>query len=82
VGKFSSSVALSADGSVVLVGGSNDNGGVGAAWTFEQRAGHWIQEQKLVGAGEAKKSASSVPMSSGDGVIGRPNDNGIGAAAE
>jgi hypothetical protein len=80
VGKFSSSVALSADGSVVLVGGSNDNGGVGAAWTFEQRAGHWTQEQKLVGAGEAKKSASSVPMSSGDGV--RPNDNGIGAAAE
>jgi hypothetical protein len=81
VGKFSSSVALSADGSVVLVGGSNDNGGVGAAWTFEQRAGHWIQDQKLVGAGVAK-SAASIPMSSGDGVKGRPNDNGIGVAAE
>ena len=42
VGTFSPSVALSADGSVVLLGGANDNGGVGAAWTFTQRAGHWI----------------------------------------
>jgi hypothetical protein len=82
VGKSSPSVALSADGSVVLVGGSNDNGGVGAAWTFAQRAGHWIQEQKLVGAGEAGRPASSVPMSPEDGVTGRPNDNRRGAAAE
>ena len=42
VGTFSPSVALSADSSVVLLGGANDNGGVGAAWTFTQRAGHWI----------------------------------------
>ena len=42
VGKSSSSVALSADGRIVLLGGSNDNGGIGAAWTFAQQAGHWI----------------------------------------
>ena len=82
VGTFSPSVALSADGSVVLLGGANDNGGVGAAWTFTQRAGHWIQEQKLVGAGEARKPASSVPMSFEDGAMGKPNDNRMGAAAE
>jgi hypothetical protein len=82
VGTFSPSVALSADSRVVLLGGANDNGGVGAAWTFTQRAGHWIQEQKLVGAGEARKPASSVPMSLEDGVMGKPNDNRMGAAAE
>ena len=31
VGRSASSVVLSADGSTVMVGGSNDNGGVGAA---------------------------------------------------
>jgi hypothetical protein len=82
VGTFSPSVALSADSRVVLLGGANDNGGVGAAWTFTQRAGHGIQEQKLVGAGEARKPASSVPMSLEDGVMGKPNDNRMGAAAE
>jgi hypothetical protein len=34
VGKSAPSVALSADGRVVMLGASNDNGGVGAAWVF------------------------------------------------
>ncbi len=34
VGKSVSSIALSADGNVVVVGGANDNGGVGAAWVI------------------------------------------------
>ena len=34
VGRFGHSVALAADGQTALVGGYNDNGGVGAAWTF------------------------------------------------
>jgi hypothetical protein len=34
VGQSASSVALSADGSIVTVGGPNDNGGIGAAWVF------------------------------------------------
>ena len=75
VGKSSPSVALSADGS----GGSNDNGG--AAWTFAQRAGHWIQEQKLVGSGEARKATSFIATSSEDGVMGRANEERIGPAA-
>jgi hypothetical protein len=32
VGKSAPAVAVSADGSIVMIGGSNDNGGVGAAW--------------------------------------------------
>jgi hypothetical protein len=70
VGKSSRSVALSADGRIVLFGGSNDNGGIGAAWTFAQQAGHWIQEQKLVGSGEARKP-TSFATSSEDGLMGR-----------
>ena len=66
VGKSSPSVALSADGRIVLLGGSNDNGGIGAAWTFAQQAGHWIQEQKLVGSGEARKPTSFTAISSED----------------
>ncbi len=64
--RSSPSVALSADGRIVLLGGSNDNGGIGAAWTFAQRAGHWIQEQKLVGSGEARKATSFIATSSED----------------
>jgi lipocalin len=34
VGQSAPSVALSADGSIVMVGGPNDNGGIGAAWVL------------------------------------------------
>jgi hypothetical protein len=34
VGQTAPSVALSADGSLVMIGGPNDNGGIGAAWLF------------------------------------------------
>ena len=40
-------MALSADGSIVMVGGSNDNGGVGAAWMFTRSGGYWTQDKKL-----------------------------------
>ena len=55
VGKSSPSVALSADGRIVLLGGSNDNGGIGAAWTFAQRAGHWVQEKSWLGLAKLEK---------------------------
>jgi hypothetical protein len=64
-----------------LLGGSNDNGGIGAAWTFAQRAGHWIQEEKLVGSGEARKATSFTATSSEDGVMGRANEERMGPAA-
>jgi hypothetical protein len=83
VGTFSPSVAVSADSSVALVGGSNDNGGIGATWAFAQRAGHWIQKQKLVGAGEARKLASPVAPASDAAVMVRSEESErVGAAAD
>jgi hypothetical protein len=32
---------LSADGRVVMLGASNDNGGLGAAWVFTRSGGYW-----------------------------------------
>ncbi|MGB8998925.1 MAG: hypothetical protein WCC43_07355, partial [Pseudolabrys sp.] len=82
VGKFSPSVAVSADSSVALVGGSNDNGGIGATWAFAQRAGQWSQEQKLVGIGEARKLTSSVPPVSDATLMGNEDRGRVGGAAD
>ena len=47
-GRFGVSVALSADGNTLLVGGNSDNNnttfGVGAAWVFTRSAGTWTQQ--------------------------------------
>src|SRR5438105_15483195 len=48
---FQGNVALSADGSIAIVGGPFDNGGAGAAWVFIRSGGTWIQQAKLVGTG-------------------------------
>jgi hypothetical protein len=75
VGKSTPSVALSADGSIVMVGGANDNGGIGAAWVFTRGGSYWTHDKDLVGA---------APLASADGsiiMVGRSNDNGgVGAA--
>jgi hypothetical protein len=83
VGKSAPSVALSADGSIVMVGGSNDNGGVGAAWMFTRRGANWTQDKNLVGTGAVGKSAPSVASAEDSIVIvGRSNDSGsIGEAS-
>ena len=83
VGKSAPSVALSADGSVVMVGGSNDNGGVGAAWVFAHSGGHWTQDKKLVSTGTVGKPAPSVALSADGSIamVGGSHDNGgVGAA--
>ena len=82
VGKSTPSVAVSADSGVALVGGPNDNGGIGATWAFAERAGHWIQEQKLVGVGETR-NPSSVPLASDATLMGRSEDSGpVDASAD
>ena len=82
---FGSSVALSADGSTAIVGGSNDNGGIGAAWVYTRLGGMWRQQgDKLVGSGAIGEAGqgNSVALSA-DGntaIIGGFYDNvGIGA---
>jgi FG-GAP repeat len=79
-------VALSADGSTALVGGSWDGTFVGAAWVFTRSGGVWTQQgPKLVGTGGvgASKQGCAVALSS-DGstaLVGGSGDNsGIGAA--
>jgi hypothetical protein len=39
LGKSASSIALSADGSIVLLGEPNNNGGIGAAWVLARTGG-------------------------------------------
>ncbi|MEJ7822034.1 MAG: hypothetical protein WKF85_06910 [Chitinophagaceae bacterium] len=79
---FQSSVAISADGKTVIVGGARDNYNTGAAWIFTLNNGIWAQQgSKLVGTGAVGKAhqGSSVSIS-GDGntvVIGGAIDNGI-----
>ncbi|MGA8613148.1 MAG: hypothetical protein WB760_15900 [Xanthobacteraceae bacterium] len=77
-----SSTALSADGNTAIVGGPNDNNGVGAA---TRSGGVWTQQgSKLVGTGAVGGAwqGSSVALSA-DGntaIVGGPDDNRIGAA--
>ena len=63
VGKSAPSVGLSADGSVAMIGGSNDNGGIGAVWVFAHSGGGWSEDKKLIGTGAMGKSIPSVGVS-------------------
>ena len=58
------SVAISADGNTVLVGGYGDSSNVGAAWVFTNNNGVYSQQgNKLVGSGHVGKSRIfSIPF--------------------
>jgi hypothetical protein len=81
------SVALSADGNTALIGGPNDNGGIGAAWVFSRSNGVWTQQMKLTGTGSVGVAHLGWSVSlSGDGntaILGGPTYNlsGTGGAA-
>ena len=52
--EFGCSVALSSEGNIALVGGYNDNSGLGAAWVFSRSGSTWPQlGTKLTGSGES-----------------------------
>jgi hypothetical protein len=80
------SVALSADGNVMIVGGVGDDSNTGAAWVFTRNGGLWAQQgSKLIGTGAVgvAKQGHSVALSA-DGntaVIGGPYDNSHTGAA-
>jgi hypothetical protein len=80
------SVALSADGNTVIVGGDNDSNAVGAAWIWTRSRGIWTQQgAKLVGSGTVGNSFQGFSVAlSADGntaIVGGPSDNaGFGAA--
>lgn len=81
------SVALSADGAIAVLGGFNDNAGMGAAWIFSLNDGIWMQQgQKLIGNGYSGTNIEqgwSVALN-GDGsrliVGGRADSFNIGAS--
>jgi hypothetical protein len=63
---FGSSVSISADGTVAVVGGNGDNGDVGAMWVFIGDGSSWKQKgSKLVGTGASGQSlqGNSVALS-------------------
>ncbi len=70
VGDFGSSIGLSSDGNTVLVGGSNDNNGAGAAWVFGRTGSSWAQQGSkltLVDPASAGGLGADVAVS-GDGA--------------
>jgi len=79
------SVALSADGNTLAIGGIDDNSSTGAVWIFIRSSGVWIQQgSKLVGTGATIPSTQGQSVAlSADGntlVFGAPSDNSsIGA---
>ncbi|HXA19697.1 MAG TPA: hypothetical protein VN380_22120 [Thermoanaerobaculia bacterium] len=73
-------VAVSADGSTAIVGGSSDDGGAGAVWIWTRSGDGWSQQAtKLVGSGaEGKAGQGATVAISGDGntaIVGGPNDD-------
>jgi hypothetical protein len=85
-GEFGSSVALASEGNTALIGGSQDNGEIGAAWVFTRSGSTWTQQgSKLTGSGESEAGefGTSVALSSegNTALIGGPSDNAsVGAA--
>jgi antibiotic biosynthesis monooxygenase (ABM) superfamily enzyme len=80
------SVALSADGNTVIVGGLGDNSSTGAAWVFTRSTGAWTQQgSKLVGSdgvGMVKQGHSVALSADGNtAVVGGPYDNSYAGAA-
>jgi hypothetical protein len=75
-------VAVSANGHNVLIGGSADHSGTGAAWLFTFQGTTWYQQQKVVDRG-ARDLGKSVALSA-DGTIaivgGRNVTSNTGAA--
>lgn len=80
------SVALSADGNTALIGGYNDNGGIGAVWVWTRSGDVWTQQgSKLIGSGaEGVASQGYAVALSGDGntalIGGFLDSGGTGAA--
>ena len=80
------SVAISTDGDTVLIGGPQDDSGVGAAWVYTRSGGAWWQQgSKLVGTdavGAAEQGyAVAVSADGNTAIVGGPQDrSGAGAA--
>lgn len=86
LGEFGGGTALSNNGRIAFVGGTDDHPlvsnklGQGAVWVFVRSSGGWRQAgSKLVGPGESVAGgfgySIAVSSSGNDGVIGAPGDD-------
>ena len=81
-----STVALSADGNTLAIGGFYDNSFAGATWVFTRSSGTWTQQTapKLVGTGAAGSAQQGVSVAlSADGntlAVGGNQDTTVGGA--
>ncbi len=82
--QFGTSVALSNDGNTALIGGPQDNGGVGATWVFTRSGTTWSPGTKLVGTGATGTQEQGLSVAlSGDGntaLIGGPQTTSANGA--
>jgi hypothetical protein len=86
---FGTSIALTADGNILAIGGMGDNTNIGATWIFTQSAGVWTQlGNKLIGTGGSGGTngflyqGSAVCVSANGSILavgGNLDNNGIGA---
>ena len=79
------SVAVSANGDTVILGGYGDNSAAGAAWVFTRSAGAWSQQGgKLAGTGAVGAANQGAVAVSADGTTviagGSYDDSKAGAA--
>src|SRR5262249_58677401 len=79
-GWFGKTVALSADGTLALIGGHVDNAETGAAWVFTRTGTAWTQRgSKLTGSGEigagAVRFQPAVSANGEKALIGGLDDN-------
>ena len=79
------SVAVSADGNTMIVGGISDNSGDGAAWVYIRSGGVWTEQQKLIPSDAANPAEFGYSVAlSADGntaLVGGQGDNNINGAA-
>jgi hypothetical protein len=80
------SVAASANGTTILIGGHLDDTSSGAVWVFTRSNGAWIQQgAKLVGTGAVGAASQGISVSlSGDAktaLIGGPGDGAVHTGA-
>jgi hypothetical protein len=82
---FGTSVSLSGNGQIALIGGPADSSNKGAAWIFTVSGTTWTQQAKLVDTGADAGAAfgDSVALSAdgGTALIGGPIDGGDNGAA-
>jgi len=78
--RFGRSVSISSDGNTAIVGGYEDNAGMGAVWAFTRSGNTWsMQGLKFVGTGAVGNALQGFSVSlSADGntaLVGGPDDD-------